>query len=83
MISISALISTRLKIMTLYWALNLVKQEATHIWRTLTVFPFEPTKSLNNAVILAGYIQVWSNFNMKSAVRVLTSKTSKKILFFN
>ena len=83
MISISALISTRLKIMTLYWALNFVKQEATHIWRTLTVFPFEPTKSLNNAVILAGYIQVWSNFNMKSAVRVLTSKTSKKILFFN
>ena len=83
MISISALISTRLKIMTLYWALNFVKQEATHIWRTLTVFPFEPTKPLNNAVILAGYIQVWSNFNMKSAVRVLTSKTSKKILFFN
>ena len=79
MISISTLILTRLKIITLYLAFNFVKQEATYVWRTLTVFPFEPTRSLNNAVVLAGYIQVWSNLNMKSAVRVLTSKTSKKL----
>ena len=83
LISISALILTRLKIITLYWALNFVKQEATYIWRTLTVFPFEPNKSLNNVVLLAGYFQVWSNLNTKSAARVLKSKTSKRILSFN
>ena len=83
LISISALILTRLKIITLYWALNFVKQEATYIWRKLTVFPFEPSKSLNNLVLLAGYFQVWSNLNTKSAARVLKSKTSKRILSFN
>lgn len=89
MLSISALILTRLKNITLYWALNFVKQEATYIWRTLTVFPVEPNKSLNNVVLLAEYFQVWPKLNVKSAVRVLTSKTSrtsktsKGILSFN
>ena len=89
MLSISALILTRLKNITLYWALNFVKQEAPFIWRTLTVFPIEPNKSLNNVVLLAGYYQGWPKLNMKSAVRVLTSKTSrtsktsKGILSFN
>ena len=81
--------TARLKIITLYWALNFLKQEATYIWRTLTVFPVEPNKSLNNLVLLAGYYQVWPKLNMKSAARVLTSKTSrtsktsKGILSFN
>lgn len=66
-----------------------MKQEATYIWRMLTVFLVEPKKSLNNVVLLAGYYQGWPKLNMKSAVRVLTSKTSrtsktsKGILSFN
>ena len=72
MLSIAALILTRLKNITLYWALNFVKQEATYIWRTLTVFPVEPNKSLNNVVLLAGYFQVWPKLNMKCSYKSIT-----------